>query len=52
MAEVLTFLDVYFTAPIYALRDSARSSYHSKKKKGTPLENPNLLFREPAQCIE
>lgn len=34
MAEVLTFLDVYFTAPIYASQDPTRSSYHSKKKKG------------------
>lgn len=35
MAEVLTFLDVYFTAPIYASQDPTRSSYHSKKKGDT-----------------
>lgn len=51
MAEVLAFLDVYFTAPIYASQDPTRSSYHSLKKRGHRW-NPNLLFHEPAQCIE
>lgn len=39
MAEVLTFLDVYFTAPVYALQDPARSRYHSKRKGDTAGES-------------